>query len=154
MTFPSGNDIPSNFVIFHFFRTNVAHLSMQIPCQCHHWISELSEQVTPNHFHSWHTTLIYPWKENASSFPCYLKIDMHFLTFAKLQPTKWGRAQVTKVRVNHSGIFLALYTLHHVKSTLHAFILSERKCLICSLTPIISKHSTIQECGTISYAFL
>ena len=34
--------------------------------------------------------------------------------------------------------------LLHVKSPLHAFILSDKKCLICSVTPTVSRHSTIQ----------
>ena len=60
--------------------------------------------------------------------------------------------------MNHCRIFLTLYPLHlenyllHVKSTLHTLILPQKNA--CSLTPTIPRHSTIQGCETVSYAFL
>ena len=39
-------------------------------------------------------------------------LDIHVLTYAKLQSMEQGRVQVTKVRVNHHRIFVILYPLH------------------------------------------
>ena len=110
MSLLSGSEIQSNFINFPLFRTNVAHTSMpnSMPISslkiCTVWTSDSK----PFSF----LACNFKSSKEKRRFAFSMLLDIHVLTYAKLQSMEQGRVQVTKVRVNHHRIFVILYPLH------------------------------------------
>ena len=140
MTLSWDNEIPSSFVIFLLLRTTTAHLLMPNSMA----ISSLKISTV------W-TSDSKPFSFLAYKFKSFM--NRRWFIFSLLLENWYAFSHVRKITVNRTrqstnnkdesdspwNIPRFIPTppgdwLLHAKSTLHAFILSDKKCLICSLT--------------------